>query len=143
MTCSVCLFAVIKDVASFVQNLFPSFSPQTYASNKKPRLSLNPFELQTGESSSVAVPSLPSPIEYGTFYQYLPFVNRDAQCKQLIRELQKQYTRCFGARGHSYDYFKKTFPMIYSAGAPGIGKFKSLIIFILYDDELIFTDWTL
>ncbi len=110
---------VITNVASFVQKHFPSFSFQADVSKRKPRSSLTPVQC---ESSDIAAASLPDRIEFTQFHSYLPFVNRDAQCEQLILELEKQYLLFHSSIPHNFDSVIKKFEMVYSAGAPGIGK---------------------
>lgn len=115
-----------------MKKLFPTFPFQDYSSKLKPRSSLTPDDVDCQSSAdAIATNSkattatrLPNRIHSTSFVNYLPFVNRDAQCAHLIQRLQDQYLCCRGARPMDFEHVKRAFNVIYSAGAPGIGKFK-------------------
>lgn len=83
----------------------------------KPRLSLSPFDQTVPHSSS-----LPNHISSSRFPAYIPFVNREQQCKQLVKEIEEQYVCSRNTTATQFDQLMKRFILTYSAGAPGIGK---------------------
>jgi hypothetical protein len=85
----------------------------------KPRLSLSPFDQTSATPHSSP---LPNRITASRFHAHIPFVNRDAQCKQLIKEIAAQYASSRGTKATDFDQLMKRFILTYSAGAPGIGK---------------------
>lgn len=78
--------------------------------------------------------TLPAAISVGEFGAYLKFVNRADQCDALVQRLQSSFLSSFVPQASidpgkrvSADQYLKPMPIVFSAGAPGIGQQRTCL----------------
>lgn len=79
--------------------------------------------LSLGNSSNRILEKIPET----KFHQYIKFVNRDWECKQVVEAFKEVYTIyrqriVEKQRAASYDAYKRMYRIIVCGGAPGVGQ---------------------